>query len=266
MNEMQVFKYNQKDITMKIDDKGSPWWMASEICDIMNIENVGNVLARLDEDEKDDIHSTDDIGRQVKRVFINESGLYSLILGSKKPEAKDFKKWVTSEVLPSIRKTGQYSVTPMSVEEHLMLSSKASYEQSIKIKAIETKVDTLEIKTDERIKTIEKRLVSEKINQFPKDCARRDWITDKFFPGMSPDRVSGWLQLINHPIEAYRYTTEQHTVATVPTFRLEGLKEAAEKLMQESNFIKETKMNRIYNHYVFGRFYIKTTLNHQLMS
>lgn len=265
MNEMQVFKYNEKVFTTKLDDKKEPWFVASEICDVLELDNVSMAIDRLDQDEKDLI-SIDTLGGTQKKICVNESGLYTLILGSRKMEAKAFRKWVTSEVLPSIRKTGQYSFTPMSIEEHLMLSSKASYEQSIKIKAIETKVDTLETKTDARIKTIESRLVFEKINQFPKDCARRDWITDKFFPGMSPDRVSGWLQLINHPIEAYRYTTEQHTVATVPTFKVEGLHEAAEKLMKESDFIKETKMNKIYNHYIFGRFFVKNTISHQPMS
>jgi prophage antirepressor-like protein len=74
----------------------------------LDLGHVTNTLARLDKDECNTITLTDTIGRKQEVRIINESGLYSLILTSRKPEAKKFKKWVTSEVLPSIRKTGSY--------------------------------------------------------------------------------------------------------------------------------------------------------------
>ncbi len=87
---------------------GEPWFVAGDVCDALTISNTGDALSRLDEDEKDDIAITDAIGRMQQTGVVSESGLYSLILTSRKPEAKRFKKWVTTEVLPSIRKTGQY--------------------------------------------------------------------------------------------------------------------------------------------------------------
>lgn len=95
-----------------IDDE--PWFVASDVCEALSIENNRNATSRLDDDEKG-VRSMDTPSGKQEMTVINESGLYSLILGSRKPEAKKFKKWVTSEVLPAIRKTGRYEVTPKPV-------------------------------------------------------------------------------------------------------------------------------------------------------
>ena len=92
----------------------SPWFVAKDVCDVLKLENVTKALYALDEDEKDTLT----IGKGIQRGnpnfnAISESGLYSLIFRSRKPEARRFRKWVTSEVLPSLRKHGQYGVGPM---------------------------------------------------------------------------------------------------------------------------------------------------------
>lgn len=89
---------------------GMPYFNAKDVCDVLEITNPSSSIALLD---KDDIHSMeviDRIGRKQKMNFVNESGLYQLILRSRKKEALDFKRWITHEVLPSIRKTGKYSI------------------------------------------------------------------------------------------------------------------------------------------------------------
>jgi len=91
-----------------VDGQGVPWFVAGDVCAVLGIVNVGNVLASLDEDERDDIRTVDVVGREARVATINESGLYSLILRSRKPEARRFKRWVTHEVLPQIRRTGGY--------------------------------------------------------------------------------------------------------------------------------------------------------------
>ncbi len=106
---MQVFEYEDKDEFRVMDRNGEPWFVLSEVCRKLGISNTSDAAKRLDEDEKDDLDIIDPIGRSQKSKIINESGLYSLILTSRKPEAKRFKKWITSEVLPSIRKTGSYT-------------------------------------------------------------------------------------------------------------------------------------------------------------
>ena len=90
---------------------GEPWFVAADVCAALEIANPSDALRRLDGDERT-LDSIEGASNGLPVNLINESGLYSLIMGSRKPEAKRFKRWVTSEVLPSIRKTGSYSTRP----------------------------------------------------------------------------------------------------------------------------------------------------------
>ncbi|MCC8135611.1 MAG: hypothetical protein LIO40_02915 [Ruminococcus sp.] len=90
-----------------IIQNGEPWWVAADVCDILGLSNSRETIKRLDEDEKG-VSSIDTLGGKQEVAIVNEFGLYNLILGSRKPEAKEFKRWVTHEVLPQIRTTGQY--------------------------------------------------------------------------------------------------------------------------------------------------------------
>lgn len=91
--------------TRIVDIEGNPWWFLKDVCDILGIGNVTDAASRLDDDEKS---TFDSIEGGPARVLINEAGLYSLIMSSRKPEAKTFRRWVTHEVIPQIRKTGAY--------------------------------------------------------------------------------------------------------------------------------------------------------------
>jgi len=99
----QVFTYGETQVRTVVQD-GEVWFVAKDVCDVLEITNPTMALQRLDEDER----SKFNLGRQGETNVVNEAGLYSLILGSRKPEAKQFKRWVTHEVLPSIRKHGAY--------------------------------------------------------------------------------------------------------------------------------------------------------------
>ena len=98
-----------------IDRDGAPWWVLKDVCDVLGLTNTTMVAERLGEDEKLTLSlaegQTGHGGAQSIRI-INESGLYAVILRSDKPDAKRFRRWITSEVLPSIRKTGSYIVPP----------------------------------------------------------------------------------------------------------------------------------------------------------
>ena len=107
----QLFKFQDKQIRVFNTD-GTPYFVARDVCICLDLEDVHKALDRVDEDDTTSIRVTDAIGREQLTRCVNESGLYALILGSKKPESKAFKKWVTSEVLPSIRATGGYSINP----------------------------------------------------------------------------------------------------------------------------------------------------------
>ena len=110
MNNLQVFNYGEFPVRTVLMD-GEPWWVLKDVCSVLEIENHRNVAARLDTDEKG-VHQMSTLGGNQKMVIINESGLYKVILRSDKPEAKKFTRWVTHEVLPAIRKTGEYVPTP----------------------------------------------------------------------------------------------------------------------------------------------------------
>lgn len=105
MNELKVFDYNNK-MVRTVEKDGIYWWVLKDVCKVLKITNPTMILKRLEEDEV----TKSDLGGNVGVVnLINESGLYNVIIRSDKSEAKPFRKWVTSEVLPSIRKTGSYS-------------------------------------------------------------------------------------------------------------------------------------------------------------
>lgn len=108
MSELSVFNFDTHALRTLTRD-GEPWFVAADVCEVLDIANVSQAIARLDDDETTLISTEGQAGNGAQsQNLVNESGLYSLVLGSRKPEAKRFKKWVTSEVLPSIRKTGQY--------------------------------------------------------------------------------------------------------------------------------------------------------------
>ena len=93
---------------------GEPWFVLRDVCQILGMSNSRMVADRLEDDEKG-VSQIDTLGGKQTMVVINESGLYNVILRSDKPEAKPFRKWVTSEVLPSIRKHGAYMTTETKV-------------------------------------------------------------------------------------------------------------------------------------------------------
>jgi anti-repressor protein len=107
LSELQkVFDYSGQEVRTIV--KGEEvWFVAKDVCEVLEIGNTSQAISRLDDDEKGLISNDTPSGKQ-NLAHINESGLYSLILGSKKKEAKHFKRWVTHEVLPSVRKHGAY--------------------------------------------------------------------------------------------------------------------------------------------------------------
>lgn len=108
MNEMQTFTYNSNEVRT-VERNGEPWFVLKDVCEVLGMDTskIKQVADRLEEDEKGR-YSVPTPGGAQESWIINESGLYNVILRSDKPEAKPFRKWVTSEVLPSIRKNGGY--------------------------------------------------------------------------------------------------------------------------------------------------------------
>lgn len=117
--EVKMFEHGELGSIRAVQDENNePWFVAKDVCEVLGLNNVTEALRGLDDDERDGFRIPDSTGRMQQTPIINESGLYSLILRSRKPEARRFKKWVTAEVLPSIRKHGMYA-TPQTVENML---------------------------------------------------------------------------------------------------------------------------------------------------
>lgn len=104
---MQVFSSEQFGNVRVVERDGEPWFVAADVCKALEIANNRDALTRIDDDEKG-VALADTLGGKQEVTIVNEPGLYSLVLGSRKPEAKVFKRWVTHEVIPTIRKTGGY--------------------------------------------------------------------------------------------------------------------------------------------------------------
>lgn len=107
MADIQVFTYQRSEVRT-VEMNGEPWFVLKDVCEVLGIADHKVTARRLDADEVCQTPLTDSMGRQQETTIITESGLYNVILRSDKPEAKPFRKWVTSEVLPSIRKHGGY--------------------------------------------------------------------------------------------------------------------------------------------------------------
>lgn len=111
MNELMIFNYGDSNIRT-VEKENGTWWVLKDVCGVLDLGSPHKVADRLDDDERNLIPLTDSLGRQQETTIISESGLYSVILRSDKEDAKTFRRWVTHEVLPAIRKQGYYSAIP----------------------------------------------------------------------------------------------------------------------------------------------------------
>jgi len=134
MNEIQRFDFNGADVRIRRDENGEPWFVAKDVSDVLDYSDTSAMTRRLDDDEKTTLQvSQDGSNYKTNITLINESGLYSAILGSTKPDARAFKKWVTGEVLPAIRRTGGYMVTrPDDPPELIMARALRIADETIK--------------------------------------------------------------------------------------------------------------------------------------
>ncbi|WP_270559111.1 phage antirepressor [Bifidobacterium pseudocatenulatum] len=123
-NEIQRFEFKGAALRTLTDENGEPWFVAKDVCDVLELSNVGQALARLDDDEKSSITLNDGTPGNPNKAIVSESGLYALVLASRKPEAHEFQRWVTHEVLPQIRRTGGY-IPATDADDDMTILAKA---------------------------------------------------------------------------------------------------------------------------------------------
>lgn len=124
MNNIQEFLYENSPIRM-IESNGETWWVLKDICKLLSIENHKNITKRLEEDEVGtfELPHPQSKEKKLEMLCVNESGLYSVILRSDKPEAKAFRRWITHEVLPEIHRTGGYNAINAEILEDSSLTA-----------------------------------------------------------------------------------------------------------------------------------------------
>lgn len=188
MNQLQkVFTYSGNQVRTIIKDD-EVWFVAKDVCDILNHSNHKMAVSRLDEDEVNKVYLIDSLGRQQQTTVVNEAGLYSLILTSNKPEARQFKRWITHEVIPTIRKTGGYVANDdlfvetylKHADEQTKLLFRATLEtvrkQNEQIAIMQPKADYFDALVDRRLLT-NFRDTAKELKVKPK--AFIDWLLNK---------------------------------------------------------------------------------------
>ncbi len=152
-NEIQQFDFKGASLRTLTDEAGEPWFVAKDVCDILELTNPAVALQSLDDDEKTNLSNSyvwSEPGR--RPLIISEPGLYRLVMRSRKPEAKEFQRWVTHEVLPAIRKTGGYIPTTDADDDMtilakaVMIGQRTMEAQKQKIAEQQTRIVELEPK------------------------------------------------------------------------------------------------------------------------
>lgn len=149
-NNIQIFENSEfGQIRIATDSSGLPWWVLKDLCRVLGIENPSYVRNRLDDDEVGSFNlpHPQNLDKSLKMTCVRESGMYAVILRSDKPNAKMFRKWITSEVLPSIRKHGAY--IHEDILEQMRESSEFAEQLLRRLSQEQAKVDTLIVRLNE---------------------------------------------------------------------------------------------------------------------
>lgn len=129
-NQITRFDFHGATVRLLTDEHDEPWFVAKDICGVLELTNVGEALRALDDDEKNTIRIYEGIAGNPYKATISESGFYRLVLRSRKPVAKEFQRWVTHEVLPSIRKHGGYMAGQEAMSPEQMLAASMRWLES----------------------------------------------------------------------------------------------------------------------------------------
>lgn len=156
MTELKTWDFSGSEVRTVLVN-GEPWWVLKDVCAVLELTTPARVAERLEEDEVNQTHLTDSLGREQNTTIVSESGLYSVILRSDKPQAKPFRRWVTAEVLPSIRKTGSYALRDSYQIEDPIERAKRWIEEQQEKKQLTAQVSAL---------TVDKAIMQPKADYF----------------------------------------------------------------------------------------------------
>lgn len=192
MTKIQVFEY-QNNKVRTVDMDGAPWFVLKDVCEVLGLGNSRMVSDRLDEDEKG-VSKIDTLGGAQNVTIISESGLYNVILRSDKPEAKPFRKWVTGEVLPTLRKTGSYTMPKLSKEmQALFLLDDRTQKQEARLTALENTM-TVDYSQQQTLKKAVGRVVVEALGGKSAPAYNDPHVRGKLFSECNRD-VQDWFRV-----------------------------------------------------------------------
>lgn len=177
MNDLAVFKFQSHEVRTVTDERGEPWFVAKDVCDVLGVADHTTATRDLESDEKG-THSVRTPGGDQSMLTVSESGLYALIFKSRKPDAKVFRKWVTSEVLPAIRRDGGY-----------MLMRENETPEDLMARALVVARETL-ARSEQRRKQLEIELDKSK-----------EWYTVKRMEKLNPDQTFPWQPLKRYSVQ-----------------------------------------------------------------
>ena len=250
MNELVLKQFESNQIRITTDDQGNPWFVAQDVMSVLGIKNQAHALRKLGSNQRGEVPLQGNGGFR-EFATVSESGLYALIFQSSKREAIAFQSWVTEEVLPSIRKTGSYSIEPKEelspldiLENHLRHMRRleaANKVISIQVIQVSEKTNLIDTKVDRVAKTVDNLLTHRSGNDpVPQGTITLPRIRAKYFFGISMQIISEYLAARNHPRVPYTYVTKDGFEQVSYCFTEQGLREAYEELIETSSFVKKT--------------------------
>lgn len=220
--EIRTFNFNDMSVRTLTDEHGEPWFVAKDVCDILEISNNRDAISQLDSDEKNTVVISDGIAGNPNKTIISEPGLYQLIMRSRKPEAKEFQRWITHEVLPTIRKTGGYIPTSETDSDEaimakaLLIAQKTIERNAQQLRAKNRQIMELEPKAQalDAFTNVEDKLLVRDAAKILSNAAipitekqLREWMTD-----------NGWIYKANDSWHATaKHCTAGHLVMVMST-------------------------------------------------
>lgn len=143
VNLPEIFNFNSYEVRILTDETGEPWFVASDVCKILELKNTSKAVSSIKDNQKNDITLSDTVGKKQSYTIISEPGLYKLVMKSRKKEAEIFQDWITEKVLPEIRKTGSYKNPKLTQAEILLQSVQLLVNLEKRQDRLETEVNLL---------------------------------------------------------------------------------------------------------------------------
>lgn len=260
MNEVVKKQFEGMDVRHHLDDNGDVWFVAKDVMDTLDIKSQAHALRKLDSDQRGEVEIQGEGGFR-KLTTVSETGLYDLIMQSSKPSARPFQRWVTKEVLPSIRKTGSYSTQTedprmsqakmfLKYTEHIIEQEKVNQELQIKNAVLESRIGSVD-------NTVHQLMRHRKGNDpIPDGMITLEKLRTKYFSGVTKQIASEYLNKIQHKSEPYTYVVNGAEYTSY-CFLEYGLAIASDSFFKEVRLINETPKNiRVEHVFIDGPFWL----------